>query len=215
MSIVLRTAAIVFALFYTSCTFVYDTETIVDDSIPDITMENVDWTRMRGGKAQARLEAAIADRYEKTHIMELRNYTFEQYDMSSGEVDSTGSGGKARVELENGNMRMTENIVINVNSEDMSLDAENLEWRDKEKTLTSADSTPVHVGQESGTNFEGNGFSADVRSRTWHFNGGAEGDYYLEDIEEEDAGNTGEENTVKENTAEETPSNQEEETPSD
>ncbi|MDR0539210.1 MAG: LPS export ABC transporter periplasmic protein LptC [Spirochaetaceae bacterium] len=171
--------------FLSSCTFVYETEIQADDSVPDITLEDMEWVRFRRGDEQAKLEAKQADRFEKIHIMELQNYTFEQYNTSDNSIDSSGSGGKARIELETSNFKMTNTITIDVASEEMSLTAEDLEWYDREKTLQSAPGTQVHITQKTGTDFLGTGFSADVRARTWLFSSGAEGAYYFDDENEE------------------------------
>lgn len=158
---------------------------VENENLPDIIMEDMDWVRVRGGGAQAVLSAERAERYEKTRIMVLQNYSFKQYDSSSGAIDSEGSGGKARIELESGNIKMTDAVIINVESENIKLDAADLEWRDKERFLSGGENTQVRIAQENGTDFSGGGFSADMRSRTWLFNSGVSGDYYLEDDDEE------------------------------
>ncbi|MDR2490224.1 MAG: LPS export ABC transporter periplasmic protein LptC [Spirochaetaceae bacterium] len=184
MGYIFRLFALVGVTFIVSCSFDYETITDEDNSIPDIVLESMEWVRVRGGDPTAKLIAEKGERYEKSHIMELSNYSFEQYNTSSGAVDSVGEGGKARIELESGNIKMNENVIINVDSDDIKLDAEDLEWRDKERALSSGQYTMVHIMQDDGTDFSGAGFSADVRSRTWLFTAGAGGDFYLEDDEE-------------------------------
>jgi hypothetical protein len=169
-----------------SCSFDYTTMQSEDEALPDITMETLEWVRVRDGNPVARLQAETGDRYEKIHIMELKNYSFEQYDVISGNVDSAGEGGAVKIELESGNLKMSDDISINVESEEIKLDAEDLEWRDKEHVLSSGQYSQVHITGEKGTDFSGAGFSADVRSRTWLFSAGASGDYYFDEEEGEE-----------------------------
>jgi hypothetical protein len=169
-----------------SCSFDYNTMQSEDETLPDITMETLEWVRVRDGNPVARLQAEVGDRYEKIHIMELKNYSFEQYDVISGTVDSAGAGGSVKIELESGNLKMSDSVSINVESEEIQLDAEDLEWRDKEHTLSSGQYSQVHITGDKGTDFSGAGFSADVRSRTWLFSAGATGDYYFDEEEGEE-----------------------------
>ncbi|MDR2842739.1 MAG: LPS export ABC transporter periplasmic protein LptC [Spirochaetaceae bacterium] len=178
-----------------SCTFDYGETEQQEVEYPDLTMEQLEYVRVREGTPIAKLEADIGDRYEKRHTMELKNFSFQQYDIRDGSVDAVGSGGKALVETDTGNVRMSERIHIQVDSEDMSIKTEGFDWKDKSKTLTGMANQPVTVEQSNGTNFSGNGFSADLRSKTWIFASDVGGIYFYEDEENENENaseNTGE-----------------------
>jgi LPS export ABC transporter protein LptC len=176
----------VFALF-AACTFDYGDENSGDSTFPDITMENLEYYRVKKGLTIAKMDADIGERYEKRHLMELKNFNFEQYDTTNGNIDAMGMGGNAAVEMDTGNIRMTGNVHIKVESEDMIIDTESLDWKDKSKTLTGPSNGPVHIEKSDGTDVRGVGFSADLRSRTWLFSSNVEGVYNLEDTEDEGA----------------------------
>jgi LPS export ABC transporter protein LptC len=174
-----------FVLLEAACSFDYGTsESRVSDS-PDIVMEDLDYARVRGGRMIARLRAETAERYETRRRMELKNYSFEQYNTTNAEVDALGSGGVASVELDTSNVHMSSGVEIIVDTEDMILETERLDWDDGKKTLKGGENSPVKVEQSDGTNFTGTGFSADVRSRNWLVASDASG-VYVHDDEEED-----------------------------
>jgi LPS export ABC transporter protein LptC len=169
------------------CSFDYGAGAEEDDNQPDIVMNDVAYVRIRDGDPVVRFEAESAERYENRQTMELRNFSFEQYDTSGEEVNAVGSAGAALVELESGNIKMQGGVRIAVDSEDLTIETTSLSWQDKERLLSGAESGQVDIQRSDGTNFSGRGFSADVRSRTWAFTSGVEGAYVHTD-EDEDAG---------------------------
>jgi LPS export ABC transporter protein LptC len=175
----------IFVLLGAACSFDYGVSENGENDYPDITMEDLDYSRVRGGRIIARLQAETAERYEKRRLMELKNYRFEQYNTTNAEVDALGSGGFASVELDTSNVHMSSGVEIIVDTEDMILETEHLDWDDAKKTLNGGEALPVKVEQSNGTKFTGTGFSADVRSRNWFINSDASGVYIHDDEEDE------------------------------
>ncbi|MDR0409480.1 MAG: LPS export ABC transporter periplasmic protein LptC [Spirochaetaceae bacterium] len=169
-----------------SCTFDYGAAAGGESPYPDITMEDLDYVRVRRGTPLARLQAEVAERYENRRRMELKNYSFEQYNTTNEEVDAIGSGGFASVELDTSNIHMSDGVEIIVDTEDITLETERLDWDDGRKFLKGGDNDPVSVEQPDGTRFTGSGFSADVRARSWLVSYNAAGVYIHE--EDEDSG---------------------------
>jgi LPS export ABC transporter protein LptC len=170
---------------FLGCSFEYGTTSSQENSLPELMMNNVEYTRVRSGELQLYFTAEEAERYEKRQFMQLKNYTFEQYDPTNEEVNTTGSGGSASIELDSGNISMTGSVSIRIDSETMTIDTETLNWQDKNRLLSGAAETPVEIERDDGTLFTGWGFSADARRRTWEFQGGGAGTYVHEDEAEE------------------------------
>ncbi|GHU43702.1 hypothetical protein FACS1894190_14440 [Spirochaetia bacterium] len=166
------------------CTFDYGETTPEEYKYSDITMEDLSYVRVRGGNPLAKLDAEIGERYEEKHLLELTNFTFEQYDNVNGGIDALGKGGIASVEMDSGNVYMKNGIHIEVASEDLIIETDNLRWNDKEKTLKGGDNDGVVIEKSDGTNFTGIGFSSDVRGRTWIFSSAASGTYVHTDDDE-------------------------------
>jgi LPS export ABC transporter protein LptC len=154
-------------------------------------MNDVEYVRMRDGNPQVRFRAELAERYEDKQLMELRNFSFEQFTQHSEEVDSAGRASSARVELDSGNIGISGGISLSVNSEDITIETESLDWQDKERQLSGSPEAYVRILRDDGTNFQGRGFTANTRSRRWEFSGPIGGVYVDED--EDDEGEEGSE----------------------
>jgi LPS export ABC transporter protein LptC len=179
-------------LCFASCSFDYGAEVGIDEDQPDITMENVDYVRVRSADTQARFQAERAERYENRRIMLLSNFAFEQFGNRGEEVNAYGRAGSAMVEIDSGDIRLDDGVRIDVDSEDTAIETNCLEWKDKPRTLSSGKENEVNIYQENGTAFTGIGLYADARRRTWEFSGNVRGTYVYEDNDEEDNSEEGE-----------------------
>ena len=173
-------------LFSTACTFDYGTGDGLDETRPDIVMENIEYVRIRGGDVLARFQAEYAERYEKTQTMHLREFAFEQMEDRGETVNVEGTAGAARVFLDSGDMILSGGVIINIESEDITINTRELEWRDEEKSLIGASEEEVEITRSDGTQFTGRGLSANIRSRNWVFSGAVSGTYVEEDEEEDE-----------------------------
>jgi LPS export ABC transporter protein LptC len=166
-----------------ACSFDYG-ELPPESAQPDITMRDVEYTRVREGNPQVHFKAELAERYEQRQTMELNGFSFEQY-ARGGEVNAAGSGGSASVDLNSGNIQLEGGIRISIESEDITIETPALSWQDEERILSGSEKDAVQVTRSDGTGFSGSGFSADARSRTWNFSMPVEGTYVHEDAENE------------------------------
>jgi len=171
--------------FLASCSFDYGNQDGADNNQPDLVMENVEYVRIRSADPLARFQAERLERYEERGIIELRNFSFEQFGSKGEEVNAYGRAGSASVEINSGDIRMDDEVRIDVDTEDLAIETKWLEWKDKERTLTGGEEEDVSIYQESGTAFTGTGFQADARRRTWEFAGNVGGTYIYDDEEEE------------------------------
>ncbi|MDR2784698.1 MAG: LPS export ABC transporter periplasmic protein LptC, partial [Treponema sp.] len=153
---------------------------------------DVEYVRVRDGDPQVKFRAERAERYENRQLMELRNFSFEQFSNHGGEIDSTGRAAAARVELDSGNIGIFGGVSLSVDSEDITIETETLDWQDKERQLSGNAEAPVRILRDDGTSFRGWGFKANTRSRNWEFTGPVGGSYVHED--DEDEASDGEEN---------------------
>ncbi|MCL2065833.1 MAG: LPS export ABC transporter periplasmic protein LptC [Treponema sp.] len=183
-NILLVVCCIMLTFYTASCSFDYGQSDVSDDSQPDIVMEDVEYVRIRSADPVARFFAERAERYENRQIMELFNFTFEQFGRSGEEVNAFGKAGTASVEIDTGDIRMGQGVRIDVESEDLAIETARLEWRDKDRILSAGEDDEVNIYQPNGTNFTGIGFRADARKRTWEFSGGVSG-IFIQDEEEE------------------------------
>ena len=167
-----------------SCSFDYGENEESDNDQPDIVMENVEYVRVKSADPVARFFAERAERYENRRLMEILKFSFEQFGERGEEVNAFGNAGAASVEIDSGDVRMSDGVWLEVESEDMKIETGILEWKDKEHTLVAGKDETVNVYQANGTSFTGIGFYADARRRTWEFSGGVSGIFVSEDEEE-------------------------------
>jgi LPS export ABC transporter protein LptC len=182
------TALFFLLLLLASCTFDYGQQEAANADQPDIVMEDVEYVRVRSSDPLARFKAERAERYEERQIMKLRNFSFEQFGNHGEDVNAYGRAGSATAEIDTGNISLEDGVRLEVESEDIAIETQQLEWRDKERLLLGGEGGAVNILQESGTSFNGIGFRADARLRTWEFSGGVRGTYIYEDKEEEKTG---------------------------
>jgi LPS export ABC transporter protein LptC len=168
-----------------ACSFDYGGAEASSEELPDIVMEGVEYVRVRNGNPLARFKARSAERFDERQVMELRDFTFEQFETHGEELNAVGSAGRATVSLDTGDLQLRGNIRIDVESENISIETERLDWQDQERILSAGADQEVVMTRSDGTDFSGRGFSANIRDRTWGFDSGIRGAYVWEDDEEE------------------------------
>jgi LPS export ABC transporter protein LptC len=168
-----------------SCTFDYGNAAGEESDQPDIIMDDVEYVRVRNGDPIVRFQAERAERYDKKHAMELRNFSFEQFENQGEEINAVGRAGSASIDLESLDVRLGGGVSIDVESEDIIIETDSLNWKDKEKILSGNAEAEVVIARENGTSFSGIGFTADARNHTWEFSGRVSGAYIHEDEEDE------------------------------
>jgi LPS export ABC transporter protein LptC len=177
---------VLFFMILGACSFDYGSSESDSGDQPNIIMRDVEYVRVRDGDPLVRFRAETAERYEKRQTMELRNFSFEQFDSHGNDVNAIGRAGSASVELDSGNIYLGDGVHIAVDSEDITIRTDLLNWQDNERTLLGNETSPVDIQRSDGTSFTGIGFSAHTRERTWSFDSGVSGTYIHEDDEEDE-----------------------------
>ena len=172
---------IIIILIAGACTFDYGETGNSERVLPDLVMENVEYVRVRSADPLARFTAERAERYEKQGLMKLQNFTFEQYGERGREVNAAGEGGHASVDIESGDISMTNGVKIEIGSEDIIMETNQLDWKDEPRLLYTEENNEVNIYRENGTSFTGTGLLADARNRTWEFSGSVTGSYISDD----------------------------------
>jgi LPS export ABC transporter protein LptC len=168
-------------LLAVSCSFDYGQAPVSDSNTPDVVMKDVEYVRVRNGEPQVRFYAELAERYEKRRTMELKKFSFEQFGSRDAKIDAIGRAGEAHVELESGNINLSAQVNLEIESEDIIIETEKLTWLDKERVLSGGEEDEVNIHRANGTGFTGIGFQVNSRNRTWEFSGGANGTYIHDD----------------------------------
>jgi LPS export ABC transporter protein LptC len=182
---ILSSCCVLIFLCALSCTFDYGDKDSSGNELPDLVMENVKYIRVRSADPLAQIQADRIERYESQSLIKASNITFEQYGEKGEEVYVHGSAGTATVEIDSGDIFMDMSVRLEVITEDITLETQQLEWRDQPRSISSRENDVVHILRENGTRFSGIGLRGDARRRSWDFLGSVSG-VFVHDEDEED-----------------------------
>jgi len=172
-----------FVFLAAACSFNYDTAAQNDDDA-NLVMETVEYTRIVNGNPEIRVTAKEVRRYETKHVMEMDDFSFEQYNAAPAgarvhDVNARGRAEKAAMETDTNNFSMGGGVNIEVISESITIETEEVSWRDADRTLKAPGM--VYITRSDGTTLTGAGFSADLSARTWEFESAVEGSIVEDD----------------------------------
>ena len=170
---------------FLGCSFDYGDKEPSGEEQPGLIMEDVEYVRVRSADPKAKFQAERAERYEKQGVMRIQNLTFEQYGDRGNEVNALGSAGYASVEIQTGDIFMDQNVKIDVETDDITIETYQLEWRDKPHIISTPEENEVNIFQDNGTNFTGTGLYVETRSRQWEFKGYVNGLFVHDDDDDE------------------------------
>ena len=170
--------ALLCPILIAACSFDYDTVSQKDDD-PNLIMENVEYVRITNGNPEVQVKADELRRYEAKHILELDEFSFEQFNAAPEgqeaipDVNARGKAAAAHLETDTNNFVIRGGIAIEVVSEDITLETSELSLQNNDRLLNAPGF--VHITRSDGTTLKGTGFSADVRKRNWEFESAVEG----------------------------------------
>jgi len=168
-------------IFFSCCTFDYGNSESEEDALPEIIMVNVEYVRVRSADPLARIQAERFERYEKQNLMKIQEITFEQYGERGEEVNIYGTAGRAAVNIESGDIFLDNKVNLEIKTEDITLETNQLEWLDESRNLYSGENDEVNIQRKNGTRFTGTGLQADIRMRSWEFRSNARGVYIYDE----------------------------------
>jgi LPS export ABC transporter protein LptC len=165
------------------CACSFDYGALSDESpgsIPNVVMNDVEYVRVRGGKAVVRLQAESVERFENDGRMVVTAPRFEQFS-SDGSDGAVGGASAAVVHVDSGDVDMSGGVSLSVPEEEVVIETEALSWKDEDRVLRGAADKPVLVKKSDGSFLSGVGFSADARSKSWVLTGAVSGTLVEED----------------------------------
>jgi LPS export ABC transporter protein LptC len=186
------------SLLIAACSFNYDTAP-KNDNGPNLIITNAEYIRITNGNPEIHLKAGEIRQFESKHIMELDDFSFEQYNPAPvysaetlqgrgsptegqeaiPDINTRGRAGFAQIETDTSNFNMKNDVSIEVKSEDISLETAEITWQDKERLLGAPGQ--VEIKRTNGTTLKGTNFSANARDRSWKFESGIEGSIVEDD----------------------------------
>jgi len=169
--------AILLALVLASaCSFNYEGANAPGgEELPDAVFHDFDHNVYMGGTKVLSLHAGLAESYDKDGRMVLHDVDFSSYSRGSGALAAEGHAESAVFHSETQDAEFSGSITIRSTQEDASLEAEYLEWKGADKTLSGGLDRSVTVTRGDGSWLRGAGFVADSRRRAFSFREAVEG----------------------------------------
>lgn len=173
-ALVLSSVLVLFLV--TSCSFDYESVNAApDEEAPSAVFRDFRHTVYMGGAKALSLSAGLAESYDRDGRIVLHDVSFSSYSRGTGELAAEGRAETAVFHSDTQNADFSGSITIRSSLEDASLEAEYLEWKGAEKTLSGGLDRSVSVKRGDGSWLRGAGFIADSRRRSFSFREAVEG----------------------------------------
>jgi LPS export ABC transporter protein LptC len=173
------TAAAVAATAFFGCSLDYrgaGYDEKLAETTPDTVLYDFSTTSMHGKVPYIQVTAAKAETFEKKNLTILDGLRFTQFD-SNGDVAASGSADHADYHTDSQDADLSGNIDVYSSQEHARITADWLSWDDDAKTLTGRADGTVAVKKDSGSSISGQGFEAELKTRTIKFSGGVRGSW--------------------------------------
>lgn len=177
-------------LYFSNCSLDYSSANIAEDlseKVPETVFVQFSQTQVKDGKITNKIEAQRAESYTKKKEMILEFARFQELD-ENGDILTEGKADKAVLYIETDDADLFGNVVFYSYTEETSIYADALYWKDKEEKLLADPGSTVILKKDDGSYMEGKGFSTDFTLKEIIFTGGVKGSYVKsgEDGDEEE-----------------------------
>ncbi|GAB6089192.1 LPS export ABC transporter periplasmic protein LptC [Spirochaeta dissipatitropha] len=185
-------ALIILLLFTAACSLEYDMlETDEDSEFPELELFEIRHVVARSGRTQLMVEAQYSGLFQSQSRQILRNVYFYEFD-SQGNIASEGSADSANVFLDIEDIEFQGSIFIYSHEDEAGVEADYLRWSNEDRQLQGRDGEEVRIRRDDGSEIQGDGFLADMRSRSLVFSDRVEGTFVDSPEESGDDSDNGE-----------------------
>lgn len=152
----------------------------IGENIPDSVIENFSYTSVDNGSIIFRLYSKKAENYSKKKETILDEVVFREYN-SNNEMVTEGTARKGVIYTESDDAKLTGSLIIYSANNEAEITADYLYWDDSNKSLTGSENGNVKLIRDSGTEISGTGFSGNLRTKIFKFEGDVNGIYHYEE----------------------------------
>ena len=171
-----KTGILLYTLFISlACSLEYDSSVRdeLSETVPSSVLYGVEQIQVKNGTPRAAFSAAEARIWKEKENTELFDLQFLEFD-ESGEVITEGTADFLSIN-DNNDATIIGEISAYSKRNEASIKAEQLNWVDEKRELTSQGDGPVIISLDSGSILQGAGFTADFYSNTIEFTTAVEG----------------------------------------
>ena len=191
-------------LYLAGCSLDYDSVLPGDgqpDSIPSIALYEAQFIIVRTSGSRLEVTAGTIELFSKRDFQVFTDASFVELD-SDETLVNRGTADQVVYFYNSGNVELKGNVEFYSSEQQATIFAENIIWKDEERTLTSGADDRIEVIKESGDRLSGRGLHADMRRRTIELAEEVNGSLIVDeqaDNEDEGADNEGTDNEGADN----------------
>ncbi|MBQ0052540.1 MAG: LPS export ABC transporter periplasmic protein LptC [Treponema sp.] len=176
-------AAFLLSLF-SSCSLEYLKSENSENTTPEFIFNRANFTRYETGLVKMRMKAEKIEQYKSDGSSYAKNAEFDSYN-SKGELETSGNCGLMESNTNSEKYKLFDRIYLNMVSQKMEINAENLFFDKKTEQVTSDINSEVFIKKEDMT-ITGTGFTASGISKSFTFEDQVSGTITTSNDEDED-----------------------------
>jgi LPS export ABC transporter protein LptC len=150
------------------------------ENIPDAVISGLTYRMVKNSRLSIELEASRAEAYDskkQTLITDARLTEFND----QGKAVTEGRADSVTYHSDTDDAEISGRVYVHSETEKGAISAESLNWKDKDKLLTTDPNELVVLKKDDGSYISGRGFSGDFKKKQMTFTGPVEGAYVYED----------------------------------
>ena len=166
LSIVRVLLMVPLALWLAACSLNYNTVSEeTPDDVPSIALYDADFTVVRTTGSRLEVSAAKIEIFSSLNRQIFADASFLELD-DDAEIMNRGTADHVTYFIDSGDVELKGSVEFYSNEQEATVFAENITWKDEERTLSSGLADRIEVIKESGDLLSGFGLHADMRRRT-------------------------------------------------
>ena len=170
-------------LVFFSCSMDYgdiQKDNTIGDSIPDSIIKDFLYTSVDNGNTVFRIYAEVSENYSQKNENHLKKVIFQELN-NQKEIITEGAAEQGIIYTESNDAKLSGSIIIYSADNEAEITSNYLYWKDSEKVLSGSENGKVKVLKDSGTEISGQGFTGDLKTKTFCFEKFVQGVYHNED----------------------------------
>lgn len=146
------------------------------DDTPSLIFQGLEYRAVEKGEVVYLLKSQVAEEYSERREAKILSGEFTEFG-SEGDVRTQGGAGVITVNQQTNDAVLKDNINFHSITEETRLSADELNWQNKTKMLTSPRERTVRVERKKNSTMEGTGFSLNMKTKTLTYTGSVQGTY--------------------------------------
>lgn len=174
-------------LVLAGCSFSYESDTPLSESVPDMTLHTVHIQRFEKGFQQTEAYGNIVEFYNNDDVWVGKGTRFTGYETNAENKRSfSGTAGSFYIDEKNEEFYLGGTVSFMLETDHIHITAPALFWEKRQNRLSAPQDASVEIKKKDELTMRGRGFSANTLTQEFEFTNGLSGTFELEDAQEKD-----------------------------